>query len=53
MCIIYHDGDDAVILDLGEGKDGSVVSFAEGFAWFTYEGETMKLPTEVIEQIIC
>ena len=52
MCIIYNDGDGTVILDLGEDKDGSVVSFAEGFAWFTYEGETMKLPTEVIEQII-
>ena len=53
MCIIYRDKDETVILDLGEDKDGSVVSFAEGFAWFTYEGETMKLPTEVIEQIIC
>ena len=52
MCIIYRDKEETVILDLGEDKDGSVVSFAEGFAWFTYEGETVKLPTEVIEQII-
>lgn len=53
MCIIYHDGDEAAILDLGEDKEGRVVSFAEGFAWFTFDGETVKLPVECIDQIIC
>lgn len=53
MCIIYNDGETTGILDLGEGKEGSVVSFADGFAWFTFDGETMKLPVESIEQIIC
>lgn len=53
MCIIYNDGDTTSILDLGEGKDGSVISFAEGFAWFTYDGKTTKLPVDCIEQIIC
>ena len=53
MCIIYTDGDTTLILDLGEEKEGSVISFAEGFAWFTYDGETAKLPVDCIEQIIC
>lgn len=53
MCIIYRDGEDTGILDLGDGKEGSVISFADGFAWFTFDGETTKIPTENIEQIIC
>lgn len=53
MCIIYHDGEEAGILDLGEGKEGSVVSFSDGFVWFTFDGETTKLPVECIDQIIC
>lgn len=53
MCIIYHDGESAGIIDLGDGKEGSAISFADGFAWFTFEGETVKIPTENIEQIIC
>lgn len=52
MCIIYNDGEGAVILDLGRDKEGSVVSFAEGFVWATFEGETVKIPVENIEQII-
>lgn len=52
MCIIYNDGAGAVILDLGTGKEGSAVSFAEGFAWATFDGETVKIPVESIEQII-
>jgi hypothetical protein len=52
MCIIYHDGENAAILDLGEEKEGRTISFAEGYAWFTFEGETVKLPVECIDQII-
>lgn len=53
MCIIYHAGDTTMIIDLGEEKEGRCVCFSDGYAWFTYEGEAMKLPVEDIEQIIC
>ena len=49
MCIITKDG----VSDLGTDKPGRVITFDLGFAWFTFEGETMKIAVEDIEQIIC
>lgn len=52
MCIIYHDKNGGGVYDLGTDKEGRAIEFALGFAWFTFEGETMKIPVEDIDQII-
>ena len=53
MCIIYKDKNGGGLYDLGDDKEGRVITFDLGFAWFTFEGETMKISVEDIEQIIC
>lgn len=53
VCIIYKDKNGGGLYDLGDDKEGRVITFDLGFAWFTFEGETMKIAVEDIEQIIC
>lgn len=48
MCIIYNGG----LYDLGCGKDGTVITFADGKAWFTVDGQTCSIPVGEIDQII-
>lgn len=48
MCVITKDG----VYDLGTEKPGRVITFADGFAYITIDGETLKIPTKDIEQII-
>lgn len=48
MCIIVRDG----VYDLGTEKPGRVITFTDGFALVTIDGETVKIPVEDIEQII-
>lgn len=52
MCIIYHDKNGGGVYDLGTDKPGRVITFADGYVFFTFEGETMKMPVEDIDQII-
>ena len=48
MCIITKDA----LYDLGCGKAGRAIEFDLGFAWFTIDGQTTKIPMEDIVQII-
>ncbi len=48
MCVITKDG----VYDLGTEKPGRVITFADGFALVTIDGETLKIPVKDIEQII-
>ena len=48
MCVITKDG----VYDLGTEKPGRVITFGDGFAWVTIDGETVKIPVGDIEQII-
>lgn len=48
MCIITKDA----LYDLGTGKEGRAIEFDLGFAWFTIDGQTTKIPMEDIVQII-
>lgn len=52
MCIIWKNESGGGVYDLGTDKPGRVITFADGKAWFTFDGQTVTLPVEEIEQII-